>query len=134
MEELRIDASIENVDRLISILDERLEEVDCPLKAQMQLDVAMEEIFGNICNYAYGDTLGQVLIRICVTPDLAEVVFIDRGLPFNPLEKEEADVIEVAKSNQLGGLGILMVKQSMDEVSYERKDNSNYLTIRKVLV
>jgi anti-sigma regulatory factor (Ser/Thr protein kinase) len=134
LEEIRIDASIENTDRLISILDEQLEAVDCPMKAQMQLDVAMEEIYGNISQYAYGESGGQVLVRMNITREFAEITFIDEGSPFNPLEKEDIDVDETAKSDKLGGLGIYMVKQSMDDVSYEYKDGKNCLTIKKLFI
>jgi len=133
VEEIRIEASIENVDRLISILDEKLERQDCPFKAQMQLDVAVEEIFGNICHYAY-KSKGEVCIQLSITEDMAQICFIDSGIPFNPLNIEELDVVEVAKSEKLGGLGIIMVKESMDDCFYEYKDNKNYLTITKRLL
>lgn len=132
MEELRIDALMENVDKVISVLDEKLEGVDCPIKAQMQLDVAVEEIFANICNYAYEDC-GIVVISLNISEDQAELTFADEGTPFNPLKKEDFDVEEIAKSEQVGGLGIFMVKESMDEVLYEYRDKKNCLTIRKKL-
>lgn len=134
MEELRIDASMENVDRLISILDERLEAVDCPMKAQLQLDVAVEEVFGNICHYAYKQATGEALIRMNISDALAEITFIDWGQHFNPLEMEEPDVEEEALSESVGGLGIFMVRESMDDVTYEYIDGKNCLTIVKKLV
>lgn len=134
MEELRIDASMENVDRLISILDERLEAVDCPMKAQLQLDVAVEEIFGNICQYAYGQASGEAIVRMNITEQEANITFIDEGAPFNPLEKEEPDVEMEAMSENVGGLGIFMVKESMDAVTYECIDGKNHLTIVKYLM
>jgi len=134
VEELRIDASMENVDRLISILDERLEAVDCPMKAQLQLDVAVEEIFGNICQYAYGQASGEAIVRMNITEQEANITFIDEGAPFNPLEKEEPDVEMEAMSENVGGLGIFMVKESMDAVTYEYNDGKNHLTIVKYLM
>lgn len=134
MEELRIDASMENVDRLISILDERLEAVDCPMKAQLQLDVAVEEVFGNICQYAYGQASGEAIVRMNITEQEASITFIDEGAPFNPLEKEEPDVEMEAMSENVGGLGIFMVKESMDAVTYEYNDGKNHLTIVKYLM
>ncbi|SDB50741.1 Anti-sigma regulatory factor (Ser/Thr protein kinase) [Pseudobutyrivibrio sp. YE44] len=131
MKEIRIDASIENVERLVSILDEQLEAVDCPMKAQLQLDVAVEEIFSNISHYAYGENKGQVSIRMDISPERGLIEFMDQGEPFNPLEKEDPDVEAAAESNQLGGLGIYIVKESMDEVSYEYRDRKNVLTIKK---
>ncbi|MBE5910464.1 ATP-binding protein [Pseudobutyrivibrio sp.] len=134
MEELRIDASMENVDRLISILDERLEAVDCPMKTQLQLDVAVEEVFGNICQYAYGQAPGEAIVRMNITEQEANITFIDEGAPFNPLEKEEPDVEMEAMSENVGGLGIFMVKESMDAVTYEYNDGKNHLTIVKYLM
>ncbi len=125
---------MENVDRLISILDERLEAVDCPMKAQLQLDVAVEEVFGNICHYAYGQATGEALIRMNISDTLVEITFIDWGQHFNPLEKEEPDVEEEALSESVGGLGIFMVRESMDDVTYEYIDGKNCLTIVKKLV
>ena len=125
---------MENVDRLISILDERLEAVDCPMKAQLQLDVAVEEIFGNICQYAYGQASGEAIVRMNITEQEANITFIDEGAPFNPLEKEEPDVEMEAMSENVGGLGIFMVKESMDAVTYEYNDGKNHLTIVKYLM
>ena len=118
---------------MISVLDEQLEAVDCPMKAQMQLDVAVEEIYTNISNYAYGEAEGEVFISMEVTPDFAKIVFMDSGNPFNPLEVDEPDVVSDAQSEKMGGLGIYMVRQSMDEVTYEYKDGKNQLSIKKNL-
>ncbi len=132
MEEIRIDASRENTDIILSALDRQLEKVGCPEKIQYALDVAVEEIFGNICQYAY-EGKGEASIRICVLEDMAKITFIDSGKPFNPLERARVDVVELAESDELGGLGILMVKESMDDVSYDYIDGRNHLTIEKRL-
>ncbi len=133
MDELRLDTSIENLDRLISVLDEQLEAANCPMKAQLQLDVAVEEIFGNIASYAYDGAKGLVIVQLNISGEVAEILFVDEGKPFNPLEVDEPNVEEIAQSEKLGGLGIFMVKESMDQVHYDYRDGKNFLTIKKFL-
>ena len=64
MKELKIKASIENLERVIAFVDEELEQSDCSMKTQMQIDVAVEEIFVNIANYAYNPEIGKAVIRV----------------------------------------------------------------------
>lgn len=132
MEELRLDSSIENVDRLISVLDQQLEAVDCPMKAQLQLDVAVEEIYSNISHYAYDEKMGQVYVLLDINGERATITFEDEGRPFNPLDIEAPDIEASAQSEKMGGLGIYMVRQSMDKVNYQYKDGRNCLTIIKL--
>ena len=102
---------------------------------QMQIDVAVEEIFVNIASYAYGPETGQAEIRFRSEAETgtAEITFIDRGAPFDPLAKPDPDVTLPAEERQIGGLGIFMVKKSMDDVRYEYREAQNILTIRKKL-
>ena len=144
VKELVIGARTENLDQVIAFVDENLEEADCSMKAQMQIDVAVEEIFVNIAQYAYTPAEGEAVIRLdteknpgAVTitfiknPGAVTITFIDSGVPFNPLAVEEPDVTLSAKDRKVGGLGIFMVKRSMDDVAYEYADNKNILTIKK---
>jgi anti-sigma regulatory factor (Ser/Thr protein kinase) len=133
MKELRIDAKTENLEQVLAFLDAELESIDCPMKEQMQLDVAVEEIFVNIASYAYQPGEGDALIELekLEGPDRVAVTFIDSGVPYDPLAKEDPDVTLSAEERQIGGLGIYMVKKSMDEMTYEYKDNKNILKIVK---
>jgi len=99
----------------------------------MQMDVAVEEIFVNIANYAYAPGVGQARIRIEITgePRMVQVTFIDSGVPYDPLAKPDPDVTLSAEERQIGGLGIFMVKKSMDNMLYEYKDKQNILTLQK---
>ena len=121
MKELRIDAKIENLEQVLAFLDTELESIDCPMKEQMQLDVAVEEIFVNIASYAYQPGEGDALIGLekLEGPDRIVVTFIDSGVPYDPLAKEDPDVTLSAEERQIGGLGIYMVKKSMDDMTYE---------------
>ena len=133
MKELIIDALTENLDAVIAFVTEQLETVDCPMKAQMQIEVAVEELFVNIAHYAYAPNTGSATIRTEITADTAEITFIDSGVPYDPLAKPDPDVTLSAKERQIGGLGIYMVKKSMDDMRYEYRDGKNILTIVKKL-
>ena len=110
----------------------RLEE-RCSMKTQMQIDVAVEEIFVNIASYAYAPGEGTACVEAEISGDSAVITFTDRGTPYNPLEKEDPDVTAMAQERKIGGLGIFLTKQVMDEVRYERRDGQNILTLRKKL-
>lgn len=133
MKEITLDAKLGNLDEVLAFVDSRLEELECPVKAQMQIDVAVEEIFVNIASYAYEGQPGSATIRMEVrqNPKSAEITFLDRGIPYNPVEKEDPDVSLPIEKRRIGGLGIYMVKKSMDEMLYERRDGYNILTIIK---
>lgn len=133
MKELTVDATIENVAAVTAFVDEQLEQLDCPMKTQIQVDIAIDELFGNIANYAYNLEIGVATVRIEVTEEPLAVVitFIDNGVPYDPLAKADPDVTLSAEKRQIGGLGIYIVKKSMDNISYEYKDGMNILTIRK---
>ena len=133
MKELTIDATIENVAAVIAFVDEQLEQLECPMKTQMQVDIAIDELFGNIAHYAYNPEGGAATVRVEVTENPLAVVitFIDNGVPYDPLAKADPDITLSAEERQIGGLGIYMVKKSMDDISYEYKDGMNILKIRK---
>ena len=133
MKELKIDATVQNLDAVLAFLDEELEGMECPMKAQTQLDIAVEELFVNIAHYAYQPGTGYAIIQISEldAPKRVKVTFIDEGIPYDPLKKEDPDITLSAEERQIGGLGIYMVKKSMDAVTYEYKDNKNVLTIEK---
>ncbi len=133
MQELVIEARKENMDEVLSFIDGILEEKECSMKAQMQIDVAVEELFVNIASYAYAPSVGKATLRVEFGGDplSASITFIDQGVPYDPLAKEDPDVTLSAEEREIGGLGIYMVKKSMDKITYEYKDGSNVLTIWK---
>lgn len=135
MQELEIEARIENLEAVQVFVDKQLELYGCPMKAQLQIDIAVEEIFVNISNYAYNPCAGFAVIRVEVFREPLSVVltFMDHGVPYDPLAKADPDVTLPADVREIGGLGIYMVKQSMDDIQYEYKDGQNILRIRKNL-
>ena len=133
MKEFKIEAITENLHSVLEFIDGQLELIGCPVNLQMHIDIAAEEIFVNIAHYAYTQGTGEVTIRVelCRDPSAIEITFIDRGVPYDPLAKPDPDVTLSAKERKIGGLGIFMVKKSMDEVRYEYLDGCNVLTIKK---
>lgn len=133
MKELTINATIENVAAVTAFVDEQLEQLDCPVKTQLQVDVAIDELFGNIANYAYNPEVGAATVRVEVTENPLAVVitFIDNGIPYDPLAKADPDITLSAEEREIGGLGIYMVKKTMDDISYEYRNGQNILRIRK---
>ena len=114
-------------------MDAALEQMDCSVKAQMAIDIALDEILANICHYAYAPGTGTV--EVCVDLDAenrtAEITFRDSGVPFDPLQREEPDTTLSAEERKIGGLGIFLVRKTMDAMEYRREGGSNVLTIRK---
>ncbi len=133
--ELVIEAVTENLPDVQAFVEEHLEAADCPMKAQMQIGVAVEEIFVNIASYAYAPDRGNATVRVEVSqePVSVTITFVDHGTPYDPLSKEDPDVTLTAEQRTIGGLGIFMTKQLMDDVAYEYKDGKNILTLKKNL-
>ena len=133
MKELTIDATVQNIEKVTAFVDEQLAQLNCPLKAQMQIDIAIDELFGNIAHYAYNPKTGPATVRIDVLQEPLSVVvtFIDNGKAYDPLAREDPDISLTAQEREIGGLGIFMVKKCMDEISYEYKDGQNILCIKK---
>ena len=134
MKKLTIDAKVENLAQVLSFVVGELEAADCPMKTQMQIEVAVEEIFVNIASYAYAPLTGSAEIGVAIqeNPKMATITFVDRGIPYDPLAKEDPDVTLSAEERSIGGLGIYMVKKSMDDVRYSYQDGRNILIIQKI--
>ncbi len=135
MKELELEAKVDNLQQVLEYIDGELEKAGCPVTVQIQIDIAVEEVFVNIASYAYAPGSGKARVGIEISPDnqKAKIVLIDQGVPFDPLAKPDPDVTLSAEERQIGGLGIYMVKKTMDDVGYEYKDGSNILTITKIL-
>ncbi len=135
MKELTLPAARENIPAVIDFVNRELKSVGCPMKTEAQIDIAIDELYSNIANYGYDGENGRVLVLLEteIRPRAVTISFIDEGRPFNPLEREDPDVSLSARERKIGGLGIFMVKKSMDDVRYEYRDGKNILTIRKTL-
>ena len=131
--DLTVDATIENIPVVTAFVEKHLEQYDCPVKAQMQINIAIDELFSNIAQYAYKSGAGKATVRVEVKEEPLAVIitFIDNGTPYDPLAKADPDVTLSAEDREIGGLGIFMVKKTMDEINYEYKNGQNILTIKK---
>lgn len=133
MKEITLNATVDNVETVTEFVNEQLERIGCPAKAIAQIDIAIDELFSNIAFYAYSPEVGPATVRVDVEEDPVSVTitFMDRGVPFNPLKKADPDTSLSAEERKIGGLGIFMVKKTMDAVDYEYRDGKNILRIKK---
>ena len=130
---LGLEAKVQNLEQVLGFIRQNLEEAGAAPRPLNQILIAAEEIFVNISSYAYGKGTGTAEIRMTAENGSAEIEFRDSGSPFDPLAKADPDVTLPAEERQIGGLGIFMVKKSMDDVLYRYEDGKNILTIRKKL-
>ena len=135
MKEITVDATIENMDTVTAFVDDFLDQIACPMKSKIQINIVIDEIFGNICHYAYKDSIGAVTVRVESgnTPKAVFLTFTDNGIPYNPLETEDPDITSSSEERKIGGLGIYLVKKNMDEMKYEYVNQQNRLWMEKRL-
>ena len=133
--ELTVEADDKNLSTVRDFVGAELEALDCPPKTKMQIRLAVEEVFINISHYAYSPETGPVTVRVETArePKSVGITFIDQGVPYDPLQKPDPDVTLPAEKREIGGLGIYLVKKSMDDVRYEYRDGQNVLTLKKHL-
>ena len=128
MNELIIEAKLDNIDAVLDFVNERIS--NCPVKIQNQIGIAVDEIFSNIARYAYHPESGGIAVRIAVENDIT-IEFEDSGIAYDPLSSDTPDTTLSAEEREVGGLGIFMVKNIMDSVKYRREGRKNILTIKK---
>lgn len=131
VDELSFEATVENIGKATAFVEERLERLDCPMKAQTQLAIAIDEILSNIAQYAYAPGSGRASVAFEREDGAVKLTFRDAGRPYNPLERPDPDISLAVEEREAGGLGIFMVKKSMDECGYEYKDGQNIFWVRK---
>lgn len=133
MHEMTVDATIENIPSVTDFVNKKLEVLNCPLKAMTQIDIAIDELFGNISNYAYTPEIGPATVRVEVEKDPVAVIitFIDGGRQFDPASRDNPDLSVPAAERRIGGLGLYLVRKTMDEITYEYRNGKNILRIRK---
>ena len=131
-EELTMKNDVHEVTRFSSFMKSVIERLDIEKSLGRQLRLAVEEAVVNVINYAYpDDTEGDVTVKIMSDGETLQCQIIDSGIPFDPTTKEKADITLSAAERQVGGLGILLVRELMDSINYERKDEQNVLTLTK---
>ena len=135
MKEKVFSARKDALPEVMSFTEECLQNFDCPMKSQMAICVAVEEIFVNIASYAYGEGTGEASLAFGFDEKerLMTLVVSDEGVPFNPLKREEPDITLSAAEREIGGLGIFITKKTMDTVDYSFENGKNILTMTKKL-
>ena len=120
MKELNIEAKQENLEIVKAFVNEELEKISCPPEYLIQIDIAVEELFVKIAHYAYDNRIGMatVLIEVFSDPGRVEITLMDKGVPYDPLQHKDPDLSLDTLDRPIGGLGIFIVKESMDYVSY----------------
>lgn len=134
MKEWTIEAKTENIPRVTDLINAELEALGCPMKVQLQLDVAIDELLSNIAFYAYAPGSGRATVRLEAedAPRAVTLTFLDSGTPFDPLAASDPDIQLPAGERRIGGLGIFLVRKTMDAIRYEYRDGQNVLSIRKL--
>ena len=135
MKTITVPATDEDPNPVIEFVEEELSRHDCPQRALYQIEVAIEEILVNIVNYAglSNDDGVEVRCEVCEEPLSVVIQFLDDGIPFDPLAMDDPDTSLEALEEREGAVGIFMVKQMMDSVSYAYENGKNTLTILKNL-
>ena len=135
MSEKTFRADDKELPEVLEFVENELEKADCPMKTAMSLTVAIEEIFVNVAHYAYPNGDGTAKLLIEYDREKNEILFrmTDSGIPFNPLAKPDPDITLPAEERKIGGLGIFMMKKTMDEVFYANENGENILTMIKKL-
>ena len=135
MKIIQVDSTIENLSSVMEFINSELDDLLCPEQIRAKIKLAIDELFGNICFYAYDPIPGPV--KICLEsetdPPAVVISFTDKGKPYNPLEADEPDVELSGEDRPIGGLGIFLVQSTMDDMKYEYKNEQNILTFKKYL-
>ena len=126
-------ANTKELNNVISYLDDYLNKNNISKKIVNQLDLVIEELFVNICNYAYEGKSGYFKISLKNNNNKIIITLEDEGIKFNPLEKEEPDTTLSIEERNVGGLGILLAKKNLDNIKYKREDNKNILILEKII-
>lgn len=134
--DVTLPAEIENQAIVTDRIDEELDRLGCPPKQLAQINIAIDELFSNIAKYAYAPGKGDATVRMELEREPVKAVsitFIDSGTPYDPIAEKDPDITLSAEERGIGGLGILMVKKSMDDLKYEYKDGKNIFMIKRVI-
>ena len=130
--EIVIKNEVEELDKLAAFVEEVASELGLEPELEMNLNLALEEVVSNVILYAYPKK-EEGSVMIAANGDGKSLVFTitDKGKEFDPTKVEEADITLSAEDRQIGGLGIYIVKNIMNEVTYQRLEGKNILTLKK---
>ena len=125
---------ISEIGRLADFIEDIGNEFSLAPDVRFNLNLVLEEAVANIINYAYPkDEHESIYLSARMHVDSIVLVLTDTGKEFDPTMAPEVDVTLSAEERQIGGLGIFLIRQIMNEVRYERIDGKNVLTLEKKL-
>lgn len=138
MKEIKVNADVKNLDVVLGFMHEVIEPYNCSMEVMFQLELALEEAYVNIAHHAYPNDVGSTIIRCDVLEKendakLLVIDILDQGIPYNPIEHVDPNIETDAENREIGGLGIYMIKNSMDALSYRYEDEHNIFTVEKYL-
>ena len=122
---------IATITQLSEFVETVCEEKGLDMALTMNLNLALEEAVVNVMSYAYPNSQGDVKVDIIIDDQKVVSILTDSGIPFDPTQKGDVDTTLPAEERPIGGLGIHLVKQIMDKVSYQYVGNQNILTLEK---
>lgn len=133
MKEILLESKSENLNTLLLEIEELIEDKRISIKSKLQLELIIEELFVNICSYAYED-VGEIKVQYELLEDPLRIVvtFIDKGIEFNPVRRAAPDLTLEAEQRDIGGLGLTIVRKNVNEMDYRYENNQNILTIEKI--
>jgi len=130
MHTLKLLAKIEHLPQWMQFIADCAQEHGLPSKRIREIELALEEVLVNVCQYAYPEDDGEVEITCTVDAQQRFIIdIVDRGIPFDPLSFEEPNLMADLDSRQVGGLGLFLVRRLMDDVSYRREDDQNIMKL-----
>ena len=133
LNKISLHTEVDNVSKGIAPIVSLLNELGVDSGVVYKIELAIDELLTNVFSYAYAPGTGKIEIEyeILESPRTLSVTIIDEGKEFNPLDSDDPDISLPSEERQIGGLGLFIVKKTMDEIKYDRKNNKNILTIKK---
>jgi serine/threonine-protein kinase RsbW len=130
MHTLKLLAKIEHLPQWMQFIADCAQKYGLPSKRIREIELALEEVLVNVCQYAYPEGDGDVEVACTVDVQQRFIIdIIDWGIPFDPLSVEAPNLTEDLDNRQVGGLGLLLVRRLMDDVSYRREDDQNIMQL-----
>ncbi len=132
--EMKIEqAELKDIGRITEFVEEKVSGMGGSMADVVSINVAIDEIVNNIVSYGYGEERGPITVRLNPkkNPDRVDITFIDEGIPYNPVTKDDPDTTLSAEEREIGGLGIFIVKKTMDDMKYRYENGRNILTITR---
>ena len=130
--EIIIKNEIAELERVAVFVEEVSQLLSLDSETTMNLNLALEEVVSNVILYAYPQKMGEnIIIKASSDDNILVFTITDKGDEFDPTKVEDADITLAAEDREIGGLGIFIVKNIMNEVTYERLDGKNILTLKK---